>query len=236
MVLGLVGLTSLNEWHEKSIDYRLLAELFRKQQALSALGWQLPIGNLQNLSDTDRLSWVTWLFAAAQRAAPMPRGSLASEEHRLASQEVLLALVDEQIGYHESRERTSHKSAATFESLGSWIFIAVLVCVGFKIAGEYEEWDDLWIAVLGLMAIILPGISAAFVGIRSYAELQLLAEQSRHMVHELERARRRVERLKLYRSSVSQDLGTGGLAVALLMLQDLEGWGRLFRGKSTEAA
>jgi hypothetical protein len=236
MVLGLVALTSLCAWHEKSIDYRLLAELFRKQEALAALGWQLPIGNLQHLSDTERLSWVTWLFAAMQRAAPLPQGSLACRKHRVASQAVLLALVDDQINYHSSREKRSQEAGATFENLGSAIFLAVLICVGIKIGAEYEHWSKDLISILGLMAIILPGISAAFVGIRSYAELQLLAEQSRHMLHDLMRARKRVERLKLYRPSVSQDLGSEGLAVALLMLQDLEGWGRLFRGKSMEAA
>ncbi len=236
IVLGLVALTSLCDWHEKSIDYRLLAELFRKQEALAALGWQLPIGNLQHLSDTESLSWVTWLFAAMQRAAPLPHGSLACRKHRAASQAVLLALIDDQISYHCSREKRSQEAGATFENLGSLIFLAVLVCVGVKIGAEHKHWSQNLISVLGLMAIILPGISAAFVGIRSYAELQLLAEQSRHMLSDLMRTRRRVERLKLYRPSVSQDLGSEGLAVALLMLQDLEGWGRLFRGKSMEAA
>ncbi|MGO9849078.1 MAG: hypothetical protein ACLPKT_21485, partial [Methylocella sp.] len=37
-----------------------------------------------------------------------------------------------------------------------------------------------WELFYGFLAIVLPAISAAVVGIRSYAELQLLAEQSHH--------------------------------------------------------
>jgi hypothetical protein len=71
-------------------------------------------------------------------------------------------------------------------------------------------------------------------GLRAYAELQLLAEQSRHMEAELKRAKARVERLDPTRKLVSQDLGAEAAAVAILMLQDLEGWARLFRVKGME--
>ena len=80
------------------------------------------------------------------------------------------------------------------------------------------------------------GISAAFVAIRGYAELQLLAEQSRHMAAELKRAQSRVERLDMTQPLASQDLGGEAAAVATLMLQDLDGWARLFRVKGMEAA
>jgi len=43
-----------------------------------------------------------------------------------------------------------------------------------------------------------------------------------------------VVRLGLDRALVSQDLAAEALAVATMMLQDLDGWGRLFRGKATE--
>jgi hypothetical protein len=71
--------------------------------------------------------------------------------------------------------------------------------------------------------------------IRSYAELQLLAEQSRHMLAEIEGSKNRVQRLNIHRPLVSQDLGAEALGVATMMLRDLDGWGRLFRGKATEA-
>ena len=81
---------------------------------------------------------------------------------------------------------------------------------------------------------MLPGLSAAFIGIRAYAELQLLAEQSHHMAAELEQAYHRIERLNPNRVLVSQDIGSEAALVATLMLQDLDGWARLFRVKAME--
>ena len=88
----------------------------------------------------------------------------------------------------------------------------------------------------GLLATALPGVSAAFFGIRAYSELQLLAEQSHHMEEELRQASMRVERLAPARAMVSQDMGTEAVALATLMLQDLEGWARLFRVKGVDVS
>jgi hypothetical protein len=39
---ALVALNAVLDWNNRLIGYRLLAELCRKQQALSLLGWSLP--------------------------------------------------------------------------------------------------------------------------------------------------------------------------------------------------
>jgi hypothetical protein len=213
-------------WHRKSIEYRLLAELFRKEETLEALGWALSVGNVQRLADADRLSWVAWLFAATQRGAPLPEGSIAGKESGRA---ILFNLIDGQLAYHRRREKTALTASLRLE-ISSWItFIALFVCVVLKLVMREHA------LLIGLLATVLPGISAAFVAIRSYAELQLLAEQSHHMILELHSARLRVSRLNINRALASQDLGAQAAAIATLMLQDLDGWGRLFRGKLMEA-
>ena len=230
LILALIVVSLHWDWHRKSIEYRLLAELFRKQETLAALGWALSVGNVQRLADTDRLSWVAWLFAATQRCAPLPQASLADKE---LGRTILFNLIDEQLAYHRRREKTALNASMTFEKLSGVTFVALLVFVLLKVLSH--EHQSLVIS-FGLMATVLPGISAAFVAIRSYAELQLLAEQSHHMVLELHSARIRVSRLDTNRALVSQDLGAQAAAVATLMLQDLDGWGRLFSGKLMEAS
>lgn len=235
VVVALVVASQRREWHERSIEYRLLAELFRKQQTLAPLGWTLSIVNVQQLTDAERQSWVAWLFAAMQRAAPMLEGDLNCHQKHESSRAALNELIKEQLEYHNGRSHMAQESATTFEILGIAVFVGVLGCVGLKLVIEAFSTNYVAVLVLGLMATVLPGVSAAFVGIRSYAELQLLAEQSRHMIAEIERAKERVDKLDLTRPLVSQDLGAEALNVATIMLQDLDGWGRLFRGKATEA-
>ena len=236
LIVWLVWTSRRSEWHERAIAYRLLAELFRKQQTLAPLGWALSIGTVRPLADTEQLSWVVWLFAATQRAAPLPNGDAAGAVQGESGRAVLQDLIEEQLTYHHGRERMAHNASATFERLGSVVFFVVLIFVAMKILVEWWHWNQAWVVGFGVAAIVLFGISAASVALRSYAELQMLAEQSRHMIAELEHAKARVKRLNLQRPLVSQDLGAIAASVAATMLQDLEGWGRLFRGKQMEAS
>jgi hypothetical protein len=220
------------DWHEHSIEYRLLAELYRKQQTLAPLGWTLPIVAVRSIAASDRAAWVAWLFAATQRAAPMPSGDLAhADEKRTAALQELIA---EQKTYHEARGRMARRAGHTLAHLGEALFGAVFACVVLKLL--FADIIDLpgWAALCAFLATILPGLSAAFVGIRSYAELELLAEQSHHMALELDQALHRIARLNPTRTLVSQDIGAEAALVATLMLQDLDGWSRLFRVKAME--
>lgn len=238
LILALVLIGTRRDWHERSIEYRLLAELCRKQQVLAPLGWTLPITAVRNMTDAgpsrqDRAAWVAWLFAALSRAAPLPTGELAHAARGQPRQAVLTGLIDEQIAYHTDRAALADAAGGRFEQLGLALFGVVIVCVFGKLWTEIIHYSALaW--PLGLLATVLPGISAASVGIRAYAELQLLAGQSRHMLHDLLRARARVERLDPTRALVSQDIAAEAASVATLMLQDLDGWARLFRVKGVE--
>lgn len=232
LIIALVLLAIHYEWHRKSIEYRLLAELFRKEETLATVGWALSVEKVQQLADSEQLSWVGWLFAATQRAGPLPEGSIAPVESGRA---ILLYLIDEQLAYHQGREKKALKASERLEELGSITFAAVLLFVLFKLVAEFRSQPNFAIG-FGVAATALAGVSAAFVAMRGYSELPLLAEQSHHMVRELQNARRRVTRLDLNRALVSQDLGAQAAAVATLMLQDLDGWGRLFRGKLMEAS
>jgi hypothetical protein len=222
-----------NEWHEKSIEYRLLAELFRKQQTLAIVDWSLPLKSVHQCTDTERLLWIQWLFAATERSAPLsksPRLPNAERSYRID------CLLEEQISYHETRRTVSHNALQLFESLGTVTFLLVIVCVIVKVLLEFLKGDHPdTTTVVELLTVVFPTISAAFITLRGYAELQLLVEQSRQMAAELLLRKEALQRINLDRSLASIEIGKQALAITTLMLQDLEGWGRLFRGKLMEA-
>lgn len=237
-IFALVLLVKGRRWHERSIEYRLLAELYRKQMVLVPFGWSLSISAVRSIigegETADRAAWVAWLFAAQQRCGPLPAGSLLSEAGGVTRRAIICHLLDEQLSYHEERDCICETASLTLERLGICVFLAVIACVTVKIVFADAFHAPEWAAPFAWAATVLPAVSAAFVGIRAYAELQLLAAQSRHMVAELERARRRVDRIDLKRSLASQDLGGEAAAISAVMLQDLEGWTRLFRIKTAE--
>jgi hypothetical protein len=263
-VLGVAILALRHDWHERSIEYRLLAELCRKQQVLAPLGRALSFGAVRRLAaqiqeaenvgpvgaivdparpekESDRAGWVSWLFMAYQRGAPPPRGEISAVLSRVLNVDLLQELVDEQLEYHAGRVLTSAGAAEYFEKVGGAILLAVLFIVAVKILLtipavlyghlDFDAWVDPFTALLGLLGVVLPAWSAAAVGIGSYAEWQALAEESNHMLNLLTLAKKRIQRVNLKRPLASQDLGAEADAVASTMLQDLEGWQRLFRVK-----
>ena len=82
---------------------------------------------------------------------------------------------------------------------------------------------------------MLPAGSAAFVGIRAYAELELMTEQSAHMQAVMARAQAELQALPANLPLASQELAAVELALILEMLRDVEGWAQLFGVKVVEA-
>jgi hypothetical protein len=256
LIIVLVIFALRRDWHRRSIEYRLLAELCRKQQVLAPLGNAVSVGAVRHIvnrldSDLgrnrsaaevdpakgpDRAAWVAWLFAAYQHVAPLPRGDAEKLLPEAVDKGLVEGLIEEQLQYHHGRREMAREADWTFEFYGGLTFIAVILSVAFKLVAIEREWGSFWELLLGSLVVAFAAVSAAFVGIRSYAELQLLAEQSDHMLDELGQARSRVARIRkdVPRPMAFHDLGAEAQTVAILMLQDLEGWARLFRGKAIE--
>jgi hypothetical protein len=243
VVLALIGLLVILDgmlgWQRRAIEYRLLAELCRKQQALAPLAWAVPRASAWTRSaPQEPISWVGWLFSAWLRDTPIPHGTIDAARVKQAQATALTDLLDEQIEYHETRKAHTKGAGKRLVQLGEATFFAVLVVVVTKLvllAGTVTPEVHEALLWLGLAGAILPAASAGFVGIRAYAELEMLAEQSETMLKALRREKQRIAELEPDAPLASQALGSALAGVATLMLEDLEGWARLFRGKVLDA-
>jgi hypothetical protein len=255
LIAALVFRNVEGRWHEKLITYRLLGELFRKQQALALLGWSVPAAEATHISgDVDELGvlpldmqprdvWVGWYFNAAVRAAPLPRGMLGGAALRDAWQAIGGSLVAGQVEYHDQRRRESRVAAEKFGQLGRLFFLGTFCLVALKLpligvhimrtktlGGITEQATD----AVRILQGLLPGLSAGFVGIRGYAELELVADQSTQMKRIMSNADEILKSLDLTAPLASQDLGAVTLSLADAMLRDIKGWAQLFRIKVVE--
>jgi hypothetical protein len=228
-------------WHRLFLEHRLLAELCRKQQALAIFGWSLqgPAVTEKSLAFVSHPSsqegnWVSWLFGVLQRSAPLPQGRFETGRTKQAREEAIRDLIDDQLTYHRARAIQSHRASERLGQLGEWFFVAVLGFVIIKLVLVALHADHYLILALGLAAAILPALSAGFVGIRSYTELPLLADQSHRMHAEMEAARIRIQQIDPAEPLASQILGSEIFSVATVMLQDIQGWFQLFRAKVVE--
>jgi hypothetical protein len=263
LVLALILLIAASairgDWHQRFIEYRLLAELCRKQQVLCLFGRSVSLGAIHRMvhddggevppvaAHHDRKAWIAWLISAWERAAPLPNGSAAVALAPIVQEQIIGGLIDTQLDYHRARAERSERADETFFKFGQWCFIAVCICVVLKLfvlpgtphgdaaqSGWREGLSEAAVLALTWLAIVLPTVSAAAFGIRSYTELQLLAEQSRHMIFALKTAKRRIESIDVTQPLAIEDVGAETQIVATLMLQDIDGWLRLFKLKAIE--
>jgi hypothetical protein len=245
-IAALVFANHLRNWHPRWIDYRLLAELCRKQQALAPLGWSLPLSTIDPLATSheelpssvapERAAWVAWLFAAYVRAAPLACGRLTPDRLAGIRDEIRKDLILDQLKYHEDRARQYGIAAHTFALWGEFFFLLVIVLIAVKLLLLLVvKTDVVATVVIELLAVILPALAAGAVGFRSYAELQALAEQSRGMAERMQRTQASLGKLACHRPLSSQHLAVQVYDVATAMLQDIEGWASLFRVKTVEA-
>jgi hypothetical protein len=245
VIAAVVFANERHAWHRHFLEFRLFAELCRKQQALALCGWSLqgpPTTHKSIIFETDEGSkarldagdWVAWLFGVLQRAAPQVQGTFDPARAHVARNEILSHLIDEQLLYHRHRAAQSARANARLGQLAEWSFLAVLAIVVLKLVFIVLHADHDVILGLGLAAAILPALSAGFVGIRSYTELSPMADQSRRMEAEMTAAKSRIERIQIDQPLASQALGSEVFGVATAMLRDIEGWIQLFSSKIVE--
>jgi hypothetical protein len=241
LIAAMVFANEKHRWHRLFLEHRLLAELCRKQQMLALFGWSLQGPSVTEKSTAfqagaspEKGNWVGWLFGTLQRAAPLPQGKFDSIRTGQSRDEVLRDLIEHQLTYHRARAIQSQRASERLGLLGELFFIAVLALVAIKLVLVASHAHHDLILTLGLAAAILPALSAGFVGIRSYAELPILADQSRRMQIEMEAAKGRIQQIEVGEPLASQILGSEIFGVATLMLQDIQGWMQLFRAKVVE--
>lgn len=244
VTLAVIGALVLVNWllgyQERWIAYRLFAELCRKQRTLAPIGWSLPNWEVEQLGvagdangpvgNVPRDAWVAWFFTAMRRSAPLAAGTFAGSviEREIEMGEDLLS---EQHDYHHSRHHRSEMAGKRLESLGVVFFaLTVAVICGKLVAllSHRSHESVIWFSLAGL---ILPAMSAAFVGIRAYSEFELLADQSGRMARVMEDAELELKAVDRTAPLASQEVGAILFGAATAMLLDIQGWAQLFRIK-----
>ncbi|MGH7103721.1 MAG: hypothetical protein ACREFJ_15135 [Acetobacteraceae bacterium] len=245
-IAAVVMASEWGRWHERWIAYRLLAELCRKQRVLARLGWSLPVARVSAMPearerewngarmprDSPRDSWVAWYVSAMMRAAPLPHGAIAA--HLPRARALGEAMIAEQIAYHRNRSRQSLVAARRLGKVTDAAFIATILLVLAKLALIFADWHSASLGWLGAVSVALVALSAASVSLRSYAEFGLLHLQSERMLRGLARSEQLLGAIHLERPLASVAVGAVMHALALAMLEDVEGWSLLFRTKAPE--
>ncbi len=195
LIVGLLVVGRARRWHERWMDYRVLAELIRELKILIPLGGGKPLPrtptHLAVYGDPAQ-TWMYWHLRAIARAVGVPPAR-ASDAYLKECLDSLVALADDPV----HGQRVFHETNATrFEHLyerlhhaAFWLFVLTIVGICLHLAprllagalgplGERLEAHRDWLI---LASALLPALGAALTSINNHGEFVRIAKRSRAM-------------------------------------------------------
>ena len=233
-ILGLWLVNEAQDWHQRYIAYRILAELNRSTRYLGDVVRTAPNARL-NQAALGPQRWVAWLYAAMVRAEPMITDIITPERKAQVREAVATKLIEQQLAFHRKRKIVSLGTHRLLGFFGQCFFGITLLCVAVKAIFPLffplpKDVSDM----LAIVALVLPIMAAALFSLRAYEELELLESQSEWLIQELEAAKLRLAHLDVTQPLALQPLGNETVKVMQLLMQDVSGWAQMFKVKAVE--
>jgi hypothetical protein len=213
-------------WHERWMDYRLLAERLRLQRTLAPLGRITPdTRRPAHMSFGDlRGTWVGWYFRTLVRELGMIPGRYDRayvEGARAVVTNLLAAKTTGQIGWHGGNKDRCQTVDHRLHRMGTGLFIATgMACAVHLIA----HWP--W---LTFMAATCPVLGAAMGAIAMHLQLDRIGKHSTAMAERLGHLCAYLERQPPKSPAVARPCEE----IAECMTTEVLDWRSLFRGKIT---
>lgn len=227
-------------WHERWIDYRLLAEQLRQQRFLMALGRVLPSapGVPVYVSDDDPSnSWIQWHFRAIVRAAGIVDARFDNAYLSAASFFVKAEGIDGQVTYHKVNAERMERADKFLHRAGNTLFgLAAVACTLHLLNYVLPLFDKHMFAHEGRVALFLtlitvvgPAFGAALTAIRFQGEFERVIKRSRAMKGQLQQISEELEKFRsvdaMPSSGALREVATRG---AQLMISEVLDWRTVF--------
>jgi hypothetical protein len=241
-----------DSWHERMVEYRVLAELLRHQRFIYAFGGAERFERTGDRSWREPDAWLSWYVRATTRELGFPTVRLSAEYRRAALNAFQREELLEQINYNNTerrRTRTIDESLGTFiqrtwgvavgTAISGAMLVAVLYAVELSHGPFYHEIDvALRRAIKPALTIImafLPALIAAVHGVRFQMEFANAAKRAETTYRELSVIN--VRRLKPMLDDAEPPRRKSYALVRLAneaMVSDLAGWSTVYQNKAAE--
>ncbi len=241
LILFLIRVNTLGNWHQRFLDYRFLAEQLRHMRFLFLLGCMPPFARKSPGSGAARESWPAWhLRNVARQAglvpARMDAALLARYRQRLDDD-----VIADQIQFYIARQDRFDLVARRLSSFGIWCFIAGLgfILLRFLIFLWVKEDTALPLGIAGgslrtvcnEIALVIPSLASMAFALRAQGEYATLGSRYAHtrmvLVHKSQdlQAMTRLTRGEL--ADFSEKLAT-------VLSSEVSGWHVLVKNKTVQ--
>lgn len=166
-------------WHERWLEYRILAERFRYMEILYPIGIDPRDDGVARQDDL--AEWVNAYFAMRLEMQKTERtNDLASYKNKLMS------VMRGQHSYHDKNAHRSECIHHRLHTIATWMFYGTLAACAF----HFVLHDP----ILTLLAAFFPAVAAAMHGIIASGEFSKTAEVSDRMSKQIEKLILRLEK------------------------------------------
>lgn len=219
-------------WHQKYIDYRILAEMLRHSILLTSIGTSVHGIILPAFLKKDGVNWINWHFRAIIRSAGIPNILVTAEQ--LANTRTLINnLLDSQIDYHSSSEINNRKISGRLKKASDFFatatFNVILLRVGVYILNALSfiqimdgHLVDILVKTSNVLCLLFPALMLLFDSVSIQGGYDMLGQRSAAMKNDLKKLREL--------TSINADYLTLKQVIhsaAMLMVAEVSDW-RLF--------
>jgi hypothetical protein len=191
-------------WHERWMEYRLVAELVRQLGFLAPLGGSRLLPRLSPHLATygnPARTWMYWYLRAIERQTGLPSAQVTPDYLR-SCLNYLRGVVIQQAQFHRTNRKRLGRIEHRLHMTGLFLFVLTgLAClVHFLPHGhvlrlpsvELWPWRSEW---LTLLCAVLPALGAALAGINNQGEFARSTKQSLAMAQKLRQLSREIRAL-----------------------------------------
>ena len=242
LIITLVLVGKRRHWHERWMDYRLVAELVRQVRFLFPLGGGKPFPRLaQHLHGYSPFNdWTYWHVRAIERAIGLPAAKLTPDYLR-DSLRYTQTVVESQVAFHATNFHRCEKLDHRLHLAGVGLFLLTaagiaghFVCLYFHhdMAPSLHDGMSSW---LTFACAFFPALGAALAAINNQGEFTRIAKRSLAMREHLAQIDQEARALIESRTPPTFPQATAlALRAAQLMVDEVLDWRVVFLDRPSE--
>lgn len=229
IIIKIYKVNEKNKWHQKFIDYRILAEMMRHSVLLASLGSGIKGISLPVYLKKEEVSWINWYYRAIVRQAGIPCIVLNVAQLHY-TKNLVLTMLEQQVAYHTSNQSKNNKIGSRLNRYSKLFYWATIIVVAMRVAVYAlgfitilnEHYVELGVKVFNVFCLLFPALALLFQAIALQGGYDILAQRSAAMKDDLEKLMQSLEKQSSYK-------GVKNIAekAAALMISEVTDW-RLF--------
>jgi hypothetical protein len=188
-ILLTVSLGRGRRWHERWLEYRVVAELVRHLRLVAPLGGARPLPHIPAHWATygqPSATWMAWYVRAVERDLGLP-AAVVDKDHLRTCLDQLIHVLAGQVSYHARNAERNGRLESRLHGCGVILLLLTLLACGLHFVADLPEWHRP-LAVMAALAFccgFFPALGAALAGIANQGEFLRIHKRSQAMRDQL---------------------------------------------------